>query len=167
MSTDSPGETPRFALDVQRFKTLGITDPKSRAALDAYDHHEFSSAERLFFKLWGSDLLNSGLFNPGQKIAERGEHPVFAHVIISGEVVATNDQGSHLFGPGSVFGLAEGLIDDVYQWDAVARTVVTTKVIPIDRALREVRRLNSGLKGICRFTTMRILGLSSPPSSLS
>jgi hypothetical protein len=167
MSTDSPGETPRFALDTQRFKTLGITDPKSREALDAYDHHEFSSAERLFFKLWGSDLLNSGLFNPGQKIAERGEHPVFAHVIISGEVVAMNDQGSHLFGPGSVFGLAEGLIDDVYQWDAVARTVVTTKVIPIDRALREVRRLNSGLKGICRFTTMRILGLSSPPPSLS
>ena len=44
---------------------------------------------------------------------------------------------------------------------------MTTKVIPIDRALREVRRLNSGLKGICRFTTMRILGLSSPPQSLS
>jgi len=167
MSTDSPGEKPRFALDVQRFKTLGITDPKSRAALDAYDHHEFSSAERLFFKLWGTDLLNSGLFHPGQKIAARGEHPVFAHVIISGEVMTTSDEGSYLFGPGSVFGLAEGLIDDVYRWDAVARTVVTTKVIPIDRALREVRRLNSGLKGICRFTTMRILGLSSPPQSLS
>jgi hypothetical protein len=45
--------------------------------------------------------------------------------------------------------------------------VVTTKVIPIDRALREVRRLNAGLKGICRFTTMRILDLASPPESLS
>lgn len=167
MTTDSKSETFRFALDMERFKTLGITDPKSRAALDAYDHHDFSSAERLFFKLWGSDLLNSGLFNPGQKIAERGEHPVFAHVIVTGEVMATNGQGTHLFGPGSVFGLAEGLIDDVYQWDAVARTVVTTKVIPVDRALREVRRLNAGLKGICRFTTMRILGLSSPPQSLS
>jgi len=58
MSTNSQGETFRFALDVQRFKALGITDPKSREAHDAYDHHEFSSAERLFFKLWGSDLLN-------------------------------------------------------------------------------------------------------------
>ena len=167
MTTNSQGEVFRFALDVQRFKALGITDPKSREAHAAYDHHEFSSAERLFFKLWGSDLLNSGLFNPGQKIAERGEHPVFAHVIISGEVLATNEKGSHLFGPGSVFGLAEGLIDGVYQWDAVAKTVVTTKVIPVDRSLREVRRLNAGLKGICRFTTMRILDLPSPPESLS
>ena len=51
MTTNSQGEVFRFALDVQRFKALGITDPKSRAAHDAYDHHEFSSAERLFFKL--------------------------------------------------------------------------------------------------------------------
>ena len=65
-----------------------------------------------------------------------------------------------------MFGLAEGLCDKVYDWDAVATTLVTTKVIPIERALREVRRLNSGLKGICRFTVMRILGLSTAPESL-
>ena len=166
MSTNSQGETFRFALDEQRFKALGITDPKSREAHDAYDHHEFSSAERLFFKLWGNDLLKSGVFQPGQKIAERGEHPVFAHVVVSGEVIATDDRGSHLFGPGSVFGLAEGLADLTYQWDAVARSVVMTRLISMDRALREVRRLNAGLKGICRFTTMRVLDLSVAPESL-
>ncbi len=166
MSNPIEGSTFRFTMDMQRFKALGIIDPKSRAALDAFDHHEFSSAERLFFKLWGSDLLNSGLFNPGQKIAEKGEHPVFAHVVVSGEIEAQGPNGTLLFGPGAVFGLAEGLADTVYGWDAVARTVVTTKVIPIERALREVRRLNAGLKGICRFTTMRILGLATPPQSL-
>ncbi len=166
MSNPGEGSPFKFAMDMQRFKALGIIDPKSRAALDAFDHHEFSSAERLFFKLWGSDLLNSGLFNPGQKIAEKGEHPVFAHVVVSGEVETTGPQGKLVFGPGAVFGLAEGLVDTVYSWDAVARTVVTTKVIPVERALREVRRLNAGLKGICRFTTMRILGLANPPQSL-
>ena len=166
MTTNAQGETYRFTIDMQRLKALGIVDPKSKAAHEAYDHHELSSAERLFFKLWGNDLLKSGVFQPGQKIAERKEHPVFAHVVVSGEVIATDDKGSYLFGPGSVFGLAEGLADLTYQWDAVARTVVMTRNIPMDRALREVRRLNAGLKGICRFTTMRVLGLPTAPESL-
>lgn len=166
MTTPAHGENFRFAIDMNRLRALGIIDPKSRAAHEAFDHHEFSSSERLFFKLWGNELLNSGIFQPGQKIAERGEHPVFAHVVVSGEVVATDATGTHLFGPGSVFGLAEGLADLTYGWDAVAKTVVTTRVIPIERALREVRRLNAGLKGICRFTTMRVLGLKTAPETL-
>lgn len=166
MVNNAQGEAYRFAIDMQRLKALGIVDPKSRTAHEAYDQHELSSAERLFFKLWGNDLLKSGVFQPGQKIAERGEQPVFAHVVVSGEVVATDDKGTHLFGPGSVFGLAEGLADLTYRWDAVARSVVMTRHIPMDRALREVRRLNAGLKGICRFTTMRVLELPTAPESL-
>jgi len=166
MSNSSEDEI-RFGMDMQRFKALGIIDPRSKQAIEAFDHHEFSSAERLFFKLWGSDL-NSGVFQPGQKIAERGEHAVFAHVVISGNVETVDAQGKKLlFGPGSVFGMAEGLADVVYSWDAIAKTVVSTKFIPLDRALREVRRLNPGLKGICRFTTMRILELKAPPATLS
>ena len=165
MSTDSQDPI-LFGMDMQRFSALGIIDPRSKQAIEAFDHHEFSSAERLFFKLWGSEL-KSGVFQPGQKIAERGEHAVFAHIVISGTVETTDARGKMLFGPGSVFGMAEGLADVVYEWDAVATTVVSTKLIPLDRALREVRRLNAGLKGICRFTTMRILDLKAPPATLS
>ena len=107
------------------------------------------------------------MFQPGQKLATRGEHPVLAHLVLSGTVEVSGASGKLQFGPGSVFGVAEGLADTVYGWDAVATTVVTTKIIPIERSLREVRRLNAGLKGICRFTTMRILGLKTPPASLS
>ena len=165
--SNTPDNEIRFGMDMQRFKALGIIDPRSKHAIEVFDHHEFSSAERLFFKLWGSDL-NSGVFQPGQKIAERGEHAVFAHVIVSGTAETTDAQGKKLlFGPGSVFGMAEGLSDVVYAWDAVAKTVVTTKLIPLDRALRDVRRFNAGLKGICRFTTMRILNLKTPPATLS
>ncbi|MFM7761184.1 MAG: hypothetical protein ACKO6R_10035 [Burkholderiaceae bacterium] len=71
MTTNAQGEVYRFTIDMERLKALGIVDPKSRAALEAYVHHELSSAERLFFKLWGNDLLKSGVFQPGQKIAER------------------------------------------------------------------------------------------------
>ena len=168
MSANSSDDTKavRFGLDTQRFKSLGIVDPRSKAALEIFDHHDFSSAERLFFKLWGSDL-NSGVFQPGQKLATRGEHPVLAHFVVSGTVEASDARGKMLFGPGSVFGVAEGLADTIYGWDATATTMVTTKIIPIERALREVRRLNAGLKGICRFTTMRILELKTPPASLS
>jgi CRP-like cAMP-binding protein len=155
-----------FGVDMSRFKALGIIDPNSKQALDAFNHHEFSSAERLFFKLWGSDLP-SVAFQPGQKLLTRGEHPISGYVVISGVVEITNSSGKFLFGPGSVFGLAEGLADTVNAWDAEAKSVVVTKMIPIDRALREVRRLNVGLKGICRFTTMRILDLKSAPASLS
>ena len=155
-----------FGVDMSRFKALGIIDPNSKQALDAFNHHEFSSAERLFFKLWGSDLPY-GTFHPGQKLATSGEHPVSAYIVISGVVETTNISGKLLFGPGSVFGLAEGLADRANEWDAEAKTLVVTKIIPIDRALREVRRLNVGLKGICRFTTMRILGLKIAPESLS
>ena len=155
-----------FGVDMSRFKALGIIDPNSKQTLDAFNHHEFSSAERLFFKLWGSDLP-SVAFQPGQKLLTRGEHPISGYVVISGVVKITNSSGKFLFGPGSVFGLAEGLADTVNAWDAEAKSVVVTKMIPIDRALREVRRLNVGLKGICRFTTMRILGLKSAPASLS
>ncbi len=165
MSTDSQDPI-LFGMDMQRFRALGIIDPRSKQAIEAFDHHEFSSAERLFFKLWGSDL-KSGVFQPGEKIAERGEHAVFAHIVISGTVETTDARGKMLFGPGSVFGMAEGLADVVFEWDAVATSVVTTKLIPLDRALREVRRLNAGLKGICRFTTMRILDLKAPPATLS
>ena len=51
-------------------------------------------------------------------------------------------------------------------WDVIAQSSLTTKVIPLDRSLREIRRLNSGLKGVCRITVMRILNLSSAPESL-
>jgi hypothetical protein len=79
----------RFSVNVERFKALGIVDPRSKSAHDAYDHHEFSSSERLFFKIWGNEQLNAGIFSPGQKVAEKGEHPVLAQVIISGEVVVS------------------------------------------------------------------------------
>ncbi len=155
-----------FGVDTERFKSLGVIDPKSHTALKAFNEKDFTSVERLYFKLLGTDLVNAGYFAKGQKIAIAGEHVKSANVIISGQVEAKNSSNMFIFGPGSVFGMAEGLSDEVYQWDVSAITAVTTKVIPIDRASREIIRLNAGLKGICRSTIMRILKLKQPPKSL-
>lgn len=155
-----------FAIEIERLQNLGLLNPNSRQALAAYDQHELTSAERLFFKLWGNNLLNSGYFEPGQAIARKGEHPAMAHIVTSGEVVARDNERTYTFGPASVFGLAEGLTDQAYRWDATANSLVTTKVIPIARALREVHGLNAGLRGICRSTAMRILDLKTPPANL-
>ena len=118
-----------FGVDMSRFKALGIIDPNSKQALDAFNHHEFSSAERLFFKLWGSDLPY-GAFHPGQKLTISGEHPVSAYIVISGVVETTNISGKLLFGPGSVFGLAEGLADKANEWDADCQNNGQSSVSP-------------------------------------
>ena len=44
--------------------------------------------------------------------------------------------------------------------------LLTTKLINIEKAVKEVTSLNSGLKGICRSTIMRILNLKVAPPHL-
>ena len=62
--------------------------------------------------------------------------------------------GSTEIGPGAVIGLAEGIADIPSSYDIVANNTVNTKLINIEKAVREVTSLNSGLKGICRSTIM-------------
>ena len=74
--------------------------------------------------------------------------------------------GSAEIGPGAVIGLAEGISDMPSSYDIVANNTVNTKLINIEKAVKEVTSLNSGLKGICRSTIMRILNLKVAPSHL-
>ena len=69
-----------------------------------------------------------GYFAVGQKLAERGEQPNTAYVIISGEVEGKDHSGSYHLGPGSVLGLAEGLSRKVYEWDALQKQPLQQKL---------------------------------------
>ena len=120
----------------------------------------------LYMRLCKNESLNSGYFSENQVVASRGQHPSVAHFIVKGMAVAKDTTGNFKLGPGAVIGLAEGLSQNTYAWDVIAQSSLTTKVIPLDRSLREIRSLNSGLKGVCRITVMRILNLSSAPESL-
>lgn len=142
-------------------------DNDAKFTVDLEHASQLTFAERLLLKLNSSDILEIHYFAAGEKIAERGTCPEFGHVIIAGEVIARGQFGSYAFGPGSVFGVAEGLSETGYAWDIVAKNLVTTRAIPIKRSLSQLRSLNVGLLGICRITVMRILGLTKSPESLS
>ncbi len=140
---------------------------EAKFAVDLEHASQLTFSERILLKLNSSDILEEKYFSAGEKIAQRGTCPEFGYVIISGEVVAKSRFGNFEFGPGSVFGVAEGLSDTDYDWDIVAKTLVTTRAIPIKRSLSQLRGLNVGLLGICRITVMRILSLTKSPESLS
>ena len=59
-------------------------------------------------------------------------------------------------------------ITEILRWrkKLLKKNNIKSKLINIDKAVKEVTSLNSGLKGICRSTIMRILNLKVAPSHL-
>lgn len=163
MSTPNPLD---FAIDVGRLNQLGILDPRSPAAMATFSQNQFSSQERLFFSLWASRLLNDGVFKIGEILAHKGEIVVNAHIVISGELDADNGTKRFTLGPGSVLGLAEGLAHQPFSMTVMAKTVVTTRILRLDKIDREIPKMNAGIRGICRGAVMRTLGLNDVPEAL-
>ena len=155
-----------FAIDMGRLNQLGILDPRSPAAMATFSHNQFSSQERLFFSLWASRLLHDGVFKIGEMLTHKGEVVVNAHIIISGELDADNGSKRFTLGPGSVLGLAEGLAHLPYSMTVMAKTVVTTRILRLDKIDREIPKMNAGIRGICRGAVMRTLGLNDVPEAL-
>lgn len=155
-----------FAIETGRMNQLGILDPRSPAALATFNQNQFSSQERLFFSLWASRLLNDGVFKIGEMLTYKGEIVVNAHIIISGELDADNGSQQFTLGPGSVLGLAEGLAHLPYSMSVRAKTVVTTRILRLEKIDREIPKMNAGLRGICRGAVIRTLGLNDVPEAL-
>lgn len=123
--------------------------------------------DALFLKLLDNKSLESTGFSPNQKMLSVGDTPNTAFIITAGEATMSGAKtGLCALGPGSVIGLAEGISDSTVELSVVARTPVVAITIPVLRALAAVRSANSGLLGIARFTTMRILESETPPASL-
>lgn len=151
-----------FSIDRSAFDDLSIT-AKRHESVEYFDEHNLSGQERLFFRLWSSKTLQTGVFEAGQTVQRKDQVPSYAFVIVSGEATVEDDDGPYLLGPGTVIGLAEGLCSLPSRYDYTAHTALNCKVIPIDVACREIGRINAGLKGICRFTVQRILGERANP----
>ena len=151
--------THQFSLDPSRFEELSLVSG-STDRLEFFNDERLSGQQRLFFQVWASQVLQVGVLGAGHTLTQAGEIPLYGYVTTSGEArrlpVSENSQ-ELLLGPGSVLGLAEGLagIPSLYTVEAVS--TVNCKVIPINEAVADIQRLNSGMKGICRFTLGRIL----------
>lgn len=146
-----------FQIDKSAFDNLSLTAQRNESVA-FFDENKLGGQERLFYRLWASKLLQTGVFEPGQVIQRKDAVPSYAFVVVSGEVQVIDGPEEYQLGPGTVIGLAEGLCDLPARYDYKAISAVNCKVIPIDTACREIARINSGLKGICRFTVERILG---------
>ena len=155
-----------FAIDIDRLNKLGIMDPRSPTAMATFSQNQFSSQERLYFSLWASPLLNDGVFKIGEMLAHKGEIVVNAYIIISGELDAHDGTTRFTLGPGSVLGLAEGLAHKPYSMTVMAKSVVTTRILRLDKIDREIPKMNAGIRGICRGAVMRTLGLHDVPEAL-
>lgn len=154
-----------FGVDTDKFEKLGMS-ANDTADEAMFDSNDLSSTERLFFRLWSNKLLNVRHAEIGDVISSRNEIPDHGFIIINGKVSASNDRVKYMFGPGCVFSLAEGMIGKKSSWDVVATTRVVLHCVQISGALSEAQNMNKGLRGICRFTIMRILNLKTPPENL-
>jgi hypothetical protein len=47
-----------------------------------------------------------------------------------------------------------------------AKTVVTTRILRLEKIDREIPKMNAGLRGICRGAVIRTLGLNDVPEAL-
>lgn len=155
-----------FGINVEKLGRIGALVRLQADDTVHFDEAQLSSEERLYTRIWGSNLLKTGFFTRGEHLMLAGQPITEAHIIIQGQVTARDESQETLMGPGCVIGLAEGLAGRPAQWTVRADSLLNTRVIPIARALEEVRHASPELRSICQMTVMRILDLKKPPKTL-
>lgn len=148
--------TIEFKVDRSPFDALSLS-ATTEEKLAFFRTQQLNGPQRLLYKIWASKALSTVVFRPNQVIQHAQEIPHAAYVVISGQVQVTDNERTFLLGPGAVIGLAEGLCDLASRLEYRASAVVNCKEIPLDTAMREVSRVNTGLKGVFRLTLQKIL----------
>lgn len=124
--------------------------------------HGLTAEQLMYLKLQATDRLPTSLYRAGRTLCSPAqEHEGDAFVLVEGAVEATLGGRSVRLRHGSILGLAEGITGAPYAWTSIALEDVTVKTIPLDKVLRDLERANSGIAGIVRYTTSRILELQT------
>ena len=150
-----------LGINTQKLDRIGalVRIQSDSAQAKHYEEAALTSEERLYTKIWSSNLLKTGFFTRGDVILTRGEPIREAHVIIQGQVIVELEDGHKvLIGPGCVLGLAEGLAGLPARWSVNADGLLNTRLIPIERARDELYAAQDALRSICRVTIARIIG---------
>lgn len=122
--------------------------------------HGLSAEQLMYLKLQATDRLQTSLYRAGRSLGSPSQPPDGeAFVLVEGAVEARVAGKSIRLRHGSVLGLAEGITGTPFTWSLIALEDVTVKIIPMDKVLRDLERANSGIGGIVRYTTSRILEL--------
>lgn len=113
-----------FSVDIDRLKSFGVLDQRSVHAQDIFKSGKLTSDERLYLSLCGSTQLSSVTFGPKQKIISAGQTHQQAYIIVSGTLIGTQGDDIYRFGPGSVLGLAEGVINQPSKYSVITTSAV-------------------------------------------
>jgi len=143
----------------ERLTTIQIQS-KLNDAFNNPDSHGLPAEQMMYLKLQSSEKLMSHWFESGKVLGRPSSDSIsFAYVIMEGSVEAQCGNRTMRLGCGSVIGLAEGITGEPFSWTLVAKEHLTVKVISVDKVLRDLEHSNSGVRGIVRYTTSRILEL--------
>lgn len=146
-----------YEVSLKNFSSVNLLKPDTQAWSNACDQLGLTSAERSFYALCKATELQGHIFKPHQLICTQGEIVDYAHLVIAGRVEIISGKQSLRVGPGAVFGLAEGIMEQTHMLTARALDVATTMAIPMSKVLLEWSRMHKGLRGIERCTVMRVL----------
>jgi len=148
-----------FTIDLDNLKDLGVSDPRSAAAMDLIRTGSINGDQRLFLTLSTSTLLQTVHFPPKKKITSAGSLVEDAYLITSGSLIAVEGNFIYRLGPGAVLGLAEGIINRPSRMTVITTTNVQARLIPLHKMDATISRLPMEVKAILQTIVKRTLGL--------
>ena len=149
-----------FSIDLEKLKILDNSDPRTAAEHELIRSKSITSDLRLFMSLRDSPLLKTVLFEPKKKIISSGKLVEVGYVIISGSLVGVEGEQIYRFGPGSVLGLAEGMINQPSKISIITTTSVQARLIPFAKIDAIMSVLPKEMTAILKTIVNRTLTLS-------
>ena len=120
---------------------------------------KLSGDERLFLGLYGSPILSTILFEPKRKIISAGKPIEDAYLIIDGSLLGSEGSDLYRLGPGSVLGLAEGIINKPSKMNVITVSHVQAKIIPLHKIDAIIGILPTELRAMLMTIIKRTLAL--------
>jgi CRP-like cAMP-binding protein len=124
----------QFSVDVEHLHKLGAKGSHAANNIQVFKSNQLSSDEMLYLSLCRSHLLHSTIHEPRKKLISKGELVNSAYFIVEGTLLGVNGESVYRFGPGSVIGLAEGIMRMPIGFDLVTVTSVQANLIPLQKA---------------------------------
>jgi CRP-like cAMP-binding protein len=134
MGVSMPELKAQFSVDIEHLHKLGAKDLRAANNIQIFKSNQLSSDEMLYLSLCRSHLLHFTILEPRKKLLSKGEQVNSAYFIVEGTLLGVNGESVYRFGPGSVIGLAEGIMRMPIGFDLVTVTSVQTSLISLQRA---------------------------------
>jgi len=155
----TPFVSAAFGLDMDHLRSLGITDPGSSQVVEAIRSGALTSDERLFLSLMSSSLLMEISFDARKRILEAGGPVDEAYVIQLGSLLGVDGETIYRLGPGSVVGLAEGVVNKPARMTVITTTTVQARVIPLHKIDATIATLPTEAKAMLQTIIKRTLAM--------